>query len=326
MPAVKVINLNMLKQFRELSSKIRAGLHIRNFSRFDFITNHFVVNALVWFEFNQGEIPLKTIDLFSFENSKMIFKSTPFVTLHDDKMLVKYDVIFEIKTDVNFERFPLEDHRLSIVLANNFVTPNELYFDDTSSALSFSIAKNLFTSNWKPITTRCLPGYSSLHYDQFEPDKSMLSPKAIFSIDFAKNGISKILIIFIPLFAAIFLALFSFLMSFNNYAGKTNLCITAITALLGYRFVIQQMSPAVGYFTLTDKIFIFCLLFSFFIFVFQSLLIRHYMFLMAKRETSVLPETDRDFLMPKITERINGITYYLAIVICAIAVTIIVLG
>lgn len=326
-PDVKVINVQMRKQFRDLASKVNVGMYIRNFSTFDFITNNFTVDAMIWFEFNKNEILIKTMDQFSFENSKILFKSTPYVTIHGEKMLVKYDVIFEAKTDVNFYRFPLEDHRLSIVLTNNFVTPNEIYFDDSNQTLSFIVSPRLFTSNWNMHSKYSTSGYSSLHFDEHKPHRKMQSPKAIFTINFQKAGINKILLIFVPLFAAVFIALFTFLMSFNSFQGKTTLGVTAVTALLGYRFVIQQMSPAVGYFTLTDNLFIFFLIFSFCIFVFQITLLRHYMFIMERERIKKMEqaEPDREFFTPRITERINTIAYFLAVTIFAVVVTYIIL-
>lgn len=328
-PEIKNISLNMRKQFRDLASKVRVGLTIRNFPSFDFVTNNFVVDAMIWFEFNKNEISLKTIDQFSFENSKIIFKSQPpYVSMRGDKILVRYDVMFDVKTDVSFHRYPLEDHTLSIVLTNNFISPNEMYFDDSVNAMSLIISDKLFTSNWKPYSTQCVSGYSTLYFDQYDHSKKIRSPKTIFTIYFQKAGINKILLIFIPLFMAIFLALFSFLMSFNNYQGKPTMGITAITALLGYRFVIQQMSPTVGYFMLTDKIFIFLLLFAFFIFIFQALLVRHYMALMEREKLKKTdqPETDTQFWMPRITERINNVTYYFSVIVFAAVITYLVLA
>lgn len=318
-PEVKVISVKMRKQFRDLSSKVKVGLLIRNFSTLDFINNNFVVDAMIWFEFNRDELMLSTIDQFSFENSKIIHKSKPYVTINGDTMHVKYDIIFDVKTDVNFNRFPLEDHRLSVVLTNNFINPKEMYFDDSSNALSFIVSDKLFTSNWNVHTLHSISGYSSVHFDQHNPRRHMQSPKAVFTIDFAKAGINKILLIFVPLFAAVFIALFTFLMSFNSYQGKTTLGVTSVTALLGYRFVIQQMSPPVGYFTLTDKLFIFFLIFSFLIFVFQILLLRHYMFIMERERIKKIEqaEPDREFLTPRITERINTFAYFFAVFLFA---------
>jgi hypothetical protein len=322
-PDVKVISLKMRKQFRDLTSIVKVGLLIRNFSTLDFINNNFVADAMIWFEFNRDELMLSTIDQFSFENSKIIHKSNPYVTIDGNTMLVKYDIIFDIKTDVNFYRFPLEDHRLSVVLTNNFINPKEMYFDDTGSGLSFVVSRNLFTSNWQVYSLNTLSGYSSVHFDQHNEHRHMLSPKAVFTVNFHKSGINKILLIFVPIFAAVFIALFTFLMSFNSYQGKTTLGVTAVTALLGYRFVIQQMSPPVGYFTLTDKLFIFFLIFSFIIFVFQILLLRHYMFIMEREriKKTEQAESDREFLTPRITERINTMAYFFSIFIFATVVT-----
>jgi hypothetical protein len=326
-PDVKMISVKMQKQFGTIASKIKTGLYIKNFPTFDFITNNFVVNAVLWFEFNKNEILLKTIDQFKFENSRIIHKSPPYVTLNENIMLVKYDIIFEVKTDVNFYRFPLEDHRVSMVLTNHFVTPEEMYFDDSTEALSLIISDKLFTTNWKVHSLKSIPGYTSLYYDQHNPKLKMLSPKAVFTINFQKVGINKILLIFVPLFAALFLALFSFLMSFQNHQGRYSLGLSSITALLGYRFVIQQMSPSVGYFTLTDKIFIFFLFFAFIIFIFHVLLSRHYQYLIdrEKFKKSEQPDVDTDVMTPRITERINTFAYFAFVSIFIIIVTYIVL-
>ncbi len=322
-PDVKMISFEMRKQFRDLASRVKVGLYIRNFPTFNFINNNFVVNALIWFEFNKNEIMLSTINQFSFENSNILHKSDPYVTLHEGKMLVQYDVIFETKTDINFYRFPLEDHRLSIVLTNNFISPNEMYFDDSFGALSFIVSDRLFTSDWEVHALRSVSGYTALAFDKYAPQREMLSPKAVFTIDLKKIGINKILLIFVPLFAAILLALFSFLMSFNNHSGKATVGLTAITALLGYRFVIQQMSPPVGYFTLTDKVFTFFLLFAFLIFVFHVLLSRHYFFWeeREKIKRAEQPETDLNYLPPRITERINAAAYYVFVSVFVMVIT-----
>jgi len=326
-PEVKMISYKMRKQFADLSTKVRTGLYIKNFSVFDFTSNNFTVHGVVWFEFNKNEIMLNTIDKFSFENSKIVSKSPPHVTINKDKILVRYDVIFEVKTDLNFHRFPLEDHRLSLVLTNKFVSPDEMYFDDSADSLSFIVSPHVFTSNWKTHSLESSSGYSSVTIDQYRKDRKIRTPKAVFTINFEKAGVNKILIIFIPLFAAVLLALFTFLMSFNSYAGKTTLAVTSVTALLGYRFVIQQMSPSVGYFTIADKIYIFFILLSFIVLVFQLLLLRQYMFLMdrEKLKKSETPETDVIIYTPRITEKINSIIYFIVTAIFAITLSLILL-
>lgn len=327
-PAIQAINLDMRKQFRDLSAVVRTGMYIKNFPTFDFTNNSFSVDALVWFEFTKNELMLKTVEKFTFENATIKQKSSPHVSIQGDKILAKYDIVFDVKTDLNFQRFPLDDHRLSMVLTNEFVSPAEMYFDDDADATSFSVSPDIFISNWYPYQLHATPGYSSIKIDEHRDDRRSSHPKIAFTVDFAKRGINRILIIFVPLLATIFFALFTFLMSFNNHSGKTTLSVTAITAILGYRFVIQQMSPPVGYFTITDKIYLFFLLFALMVFIFQLVLLRQYLLLMdrEKIKKAEIPTEDRQFYTPKITERINSVVYLLSIAIFITGITWIIVG
>jgi len=322
-PNIREISFNMRKNYRDLSTQVSTGLYIKNFSVFDFITNNFVVDAVVWFEYNKNEIMQKTIDKFSFDNGKILHKSPPHVSIHGDKILVTYNVIFEAKTDLDFHRFPLEDHRLSLVLTNNTIAPSEMFFDYHPGTISLKVSDKLFTSNWLVHSLATVSGYTAIHLDEHNKHQVLRSPKAVFTINFEKAGVNKILIIFVPLFAAIFLALLTFLLSFNSTSAKTTLSVTAVTALLGYRFVIQQLSPPVGYFTTTDKIFIFFIGLSFFIMLFQLLLLRQYLFIIdrEKIKKTEQPETDTDIYPPRITEHVNSLVYFGTMLLFIIVLT-----
>ncbi len=323
MPDVAPVNLLVRTQFRDIAAKVRTGLYIKSFSKFDFVANNFIMEAVVWFEFNKNEITLETIEKFSFERSEILLRSEPKVTMDGNKINVKYNVIVSLHTNLDFERFPLEDHRLSIELINDFISPFEMYFDDAIDAQSFVISDDIFTADWEINSIASFSGYNELHYDEYREDKKIGIPKAIFIIDFKKAGIKKMLIIFVPLFATVLLAFITFLMSFNSYISKVTLAATAITALLGYRFVIENMSPRVGYFTVTDKFFIFFLVLSFFIFLFQLFLVRQYMLSMdkGKYESHEQPDADTVLYSPRITERINTYGFFVTIVLFVVVVT-----
>ncbi len=326
-PQLKSINIDILKRARSFSSDVRIGLMIKNFPTFDLAHNNFIIDALVWFEFAKDEIMIDTIGKFTVDNGRIISKSEPLISFIDGKISVRYDIIFELKTSLDFHRYPLEDHRLSIVLLNNHVNIDEIHFNEEPRLASFKISDHVFVSNWKIQELQHYTGFFELQYDKANPSRIVQTPKAAFIMGLRKDGINKILIIFIPLFAAVFFSLFTFLMSFNSYQGKTTLALTAVTAILGYRFVIQQMSPAVSYFTLSDKIFLFFLVLSFFILLFQIVLLRHYMFLMDRERVkkSEQAEPDTDFWVPKITERVNSVVYFASLLILVVGVTWIIL-
>ena len=254
-PDVEVVGRFMRKKFNHILTGVRTGLHIENFPTFDFVNNKFIADGIVWFEFDKDKIMLETIEKFSIDNGRILEKSPQRIETYGNRIIARYNIVFEVKTDLDFRRFPFQDHRLAIVLTNNFVSPTEMYFGVYAKSVSLSVSKNLFMSDWKIYELRTYSGFTALHFDEFNRERTIQNPKAVFLIDFKKRGIKKVLIIFIPIFAAVFFALFTFLMSFNSYRGKFVLSTSAVTALLGYRFVIEQLMPPVGYLTVTDKLY-----------------------------------------------------------------------
>lgn len=264
------VNMSKVREARFSTVRVRTGLFVKNIPHFDEIKNQFIIDSIIWFEFNHDELMLKAIDEFSIDNGKILYKSDPDVRIKGDLLFAKYNVLFEVRTDLRHYRFPFDDHRLSIILSNDSVTPDEVAF--LVDRTSFGVAQNLFVSNWKIYDTNVNFGYSRLVID--EADKSSVSsaPKALFMINFMRVGFRKILIIFFPILAALFLALCSFLMSVENIAGRIQLSVSGVTALLGYRFVIESMMPNVGYFTTTDEVYLLLLIISFFCFMTQIII------------------------------------------------------
>lgn len=282
-PPFKPMTTEALKKLGQFTVRIKTGLFIKSFPVFDAIKNSFMIDSVVWFEFNGDEVMLETIDKFSFDNGKIMSKSPPDIKVMNGKIFAKYNVLFELKTDLNFKKFPFEDHRLPIMLSNDFVTPEEMVF--LVDASSFQVLPTVFPSGWKMSDLSVDAGFTPLMLDRQDPTKKSENPKAFFILNFAKASSRKVLIIFMPLFSAITLSLLSFIMSVSNVVGVFSLAITAVTALLGYRFVIEQMMPQVGYFTTADSLYLFLLMSAFLIFCMQLLITRQYSVLAADKET-----------------------------------------
>lgn len=266
------IAMEDIKQARFFTVRVKTGFLIQNIPLFDEVKNQFLIDAVIWFEFDSSATMLETIEQFSFDNGKILSRSSADVKMRGDNVFAKYNLLIEVKTDLRHYKFPFDDHRLSIILTNNAVTPDEMVFVVDRS--SFQIADNIFVSDWRIYDFNVHFGYLRQTID--EQDKSFIvTPKALFMINFAKASMRKIFIVFLPLFAATFLALFSFLLSLSNGSGRFGLGVSGLTAILGYRFVIEQLLPKVGYFTTTDEMYLFLLLFVFIIFVFQLLFTRN---------------------------------------------------
>lgn len=271
-PDLTTISVDIRSKFLEFTAQIGVGMYIKSFPVFDVPKNEFVAESIIWFEFNSNEVDLNMVEKFSIENGEILFKSSPDVRITDDKTFARYNVVFKFRSNLDFSKFPLEDHRVSIILVNNYVSPSEMYFDDRQERISFMLSENIFLSNWKVVSTSMRPGYGIVSVDKNNPDRQIMIPKIVYTIDIEQKSSKGSMIILIPMFAAIFFSLFSFLMAFSNFVGRYYLSIGAVTALLGYRFVIENLSPKVGYFMLSDKLYIFFLIISMCTFFFQVML------------------------------------------------------
>ena len=250
------LNPILSKEGRELTTvtvNIETGLLIKNFPYFSIIENKFIVDVLLWFKFDPDEISLSTIEKFSFENGKISDKSSPDIRNIGNKVLAKYNVIIEINGNLDYHKFPIEDHSLSIILINNFVTPNEVIFNVLHT--DFVISPDIFIPNWKVRNLNTSFGIDEDPLNQLDKTKTTAHPKAIFIMNLEKDGFRKAFIIFLPIFLVFFFALLSLFLSIQSTAGRARLAASSVAALLTYRFIIEGMMPKVGYFTTADLVY-----------------------------------------------------------------------
>lgn len=240
---------------------IRVGLFIDKFQTFDVVNNSFVFTGFIWFEFYPGTISLDTIEKFNFEWATILDRSKPTVQLVDDKAIAGYNIRVKFMSLLDYSYFPFDDHRLYLVLANKFVSPREIMFE--SYQREFIVQPKASTFGWEQINRSIKTGYAEEQLDPHDSRKTMLYPIVIFSIDYARYGTRFLLSIFLPLLLIFYLVMFSFsLVSTAAIALATG----GITAILGYRFVIERLSPSAGYFMISDYIFFLLLIISCLIF------------------------------------------------------------
>lgn len=270
--SMKVIKLDEQKDFGAFTVKVNTGMLLKSFPVFSIKENSFLAEAIVWFEYESDQVMLETLEQFSFLNGDIIKKTSPDIRVHEDKTIVKYQVRVSFKSSLNHKNFPLGDHQISLVLTNNFATPKEIYFVTNDS--SFQAEKDLFIADWNIEDLKTEAGYTDTILDESDVKKKVSFPNVRFTIKLAKKGAKKTSVIFIPLYFAILLGIYSFITSTRNTSQRFALSSSPMPALLGYRFVIENMMPKVSYFTITDKIYLLLLSLAFSIFLFQALFVR----------------------------------------------------
>ncbi len=264
-PVIIRISPKELAEFGGFLNAIRVGLYIDKFQAFDVVNNLFIFTGIIWFQFNPGTISLDTLEKFNFEWATIRDRSKPSVQLIDDKTLVKYNIRVEFMSMLDYTYFPFDDHRLYLVLTNKSVSPREVIFESFQRA--FIVKPEAATFGWNQVNHSVKTGYAEAKIDPHDERKTLLYPIAIFSIDYARYGTRYLLGILLPLLLIFYLVMFSFSLGKRTGIG---LATGGITAMLGYRFVIEGLSPSVGYFMISDYIFFFLLIVSCLIFFINS--------------------------------------------------------
>jgi len=256
-----------------VAAKVKSGLYIKDFTDFDPVKNVFVIDALVWFEFYPHSVSLDMIEKFSFKRGTILKKSAPNTTLIKDKLFASYNVKVKFSSNLNFQNFPFNDHRIYLVLTNEFVTPEELRYEGVESGIS--VSPEIYTGGWINVGSTIRYGYNIVQFEEDNPSNTISRPVVMFLIDYSQTGVKNIFLILIPILIMYFMAFFSLSMDVKRHTKIImQLSIGTVTALLAYRFVIERLSPEVGYFVISDYIYLFILVMVFFVFLLNMYAIR----------------------------------------------------
>lgn len=245
---------------------VQVGLFIRDFTKFDILRNDFVMSAIIWFVFDPETISVELLEKFSFENGEIIDRSTPHVRGIGKKIFVYYSIKVHFTSALSYRYFPVDDHRIYIVLTHEFVNPQEMRFEATVN--DFLIRPDLKFIGWVFVNKNVESGYGESVLNELDPLKTVKKSKVIFDMGYSRIQMRTVISIVLPLLFIFFLALFVFSLDPRKSASTVlSLSASSITAMLAYRFVIETMSPNVGYFMMSDYFFFLFLISIFIIFI-----------------------------------------------------------
>jgi hypothetical protein len=272
-PELLYVTPQVLKSWGSDPSTIYVGLYINNFPKFNMEANNFVFDAIIWFNYDPAHVSAETIGKFAFEKGEILSKSTPESKLVDSRLITQFEIRVQFSSNVNYTLFPLDDHRIFISLFNSTLSPRSNLLK--SEKRSFTISPGALLEGWNYVDTHVSYGYNESKLVQQDKEVVIVRPKVVFSIDLRRAGIKFITLIFIPLFLIFFISIFSF--SFDpktHLAQMLALSLGGISSIIGYRFVIQNLSPNIGYAIFSDYVFSLLLIFIFITFVVCIVLIK----------------------------------------------------
>lgn len=265
--------------------RIQTGLTITDFLKFDAIKNEYQVNAIIWFSFDPKKVSLDVIEKFSFTKGDLIKKSDPVITqMPDGKTTALYYIRVQFTTIPNYKRFPLDDHYLFLNVTNTALNKVNAIFDVAPDG--FLLSENIYVPGWKIVEHSARSGFASV---MNAPGSTVMQPKASFALGLSKQDYRQLLLIILPLLLIFYFGIFAF--SIKDIVLAITLVLASVSGLMAYSFVMQTLSPQVGYLMLSDYMFLLFLATIFIVFF-----------------VTALDATPEHILSKKAVLRIKGIT------------------
>ncbi len=239
----------------EKFSPVQTGLLIKNFGKFDVQKDMFSVDASVWFLFDPKKIKQETIGAFSFETAEVLQTSPPQYIKVDEKTMAWYEVRVKFSTNLDYHLFPVDDHYISLVLYNkSLINEGGIY---QANSKDFQYEQSLHPQGWQIVNKIVQAGYGQqvIHVD--DASYTVNVPRASFTLSCSRIGVRHLMIIMLPLFLIYCIALISFLLNVETQQEKIIEIISgSLAGLIGYRFVLESMSPSTDYFMISDYIYL----------------------------------------------------------------------
>lgn len=254
------------REFGGYSDEVKVGLEIDRFHEFNIIKNKFEFAGNLWFEFDAGAFSIETLDNFAFDRGQINYRSEPEIKLNGHRLFVRYVIKVSFNTELNFRDFPVDDHRVNLVLTHPFISPEDIVFEAQST--NFVLLGNLLPFGWRTIGTAVKTGFLEENLSQISSENKIVQPVATFSIDVERYGGRYALSILLPIILMYFLMYFALSVDANP---SISIALAGITAMVAYRFVIEQLSPASGDLMLSDHFFFLLLTSGMLIFLLNKL-------------------------------------------------------
>lgn len=238
---------------------VDVGLYIQTFQKFEMMENNFIVDATVWFRYDQDQVPFILIDEFKFENAHILSKSDPYKIIEgNNKVFVSYDIQLGCRGDFDYQYYPFDRHRLSLVLINKNASLDQLIYVSQDNLV---VNEAAFTQDWQVTGLDTVYGTAQSNFFMGANKKEITYERVVFSIDFKRTSLKSVFIVFIPLFLVFAVGLLSLTFDvLSQFRFILTLSLGSTTALIFFSSSLAKMAPTNGAFTLADMIYVLLLI------------------------------------------------------------------
>jgi hypothetical protein len=251
---LKTLSTTFLRGLGGTSGTVQAGLVINKFHEFNVVNNKFAFEGILWFKFDPSIVSMKTIEGISFENGSIVERSSAHAQIINDDLFVRYNIRASFQARMNYGGFPADDHKLYLVLIHKEVSPSTFIFD--AARQDFLIVDNMVRQGWKEHDRTVEAGYIESHIESSSIDVVISNPAVAFGIDYRRDSMRDLMTILLPMLVMLAMSMCSFSMDPQRFwSSRVTLAMQTVVGLVAFRFVMESISPRVGYFMVSDYLF-----------------------------------------------------------------------
>lgn len=270
-----------------ITPTLRAGLEIIDFSRMDIIRDHYLIDAVLWFDYDPQYFSADDFRDFSIYRGNFVgsIKENTQTMGKMAKTIFVFKV--ELQSLVSYLEFPLDKHRLDVVVSN-FLVNSGSSIDNRN--ISFSTHKNAVDRGWEIYKTDHEIGLiknNEVGYKQsFNHDLRL-----VFSTYIRRDSPKTAVMVLTPLILIFLMGLISLTFDvLKNFNAILSLSVGSLTGLLFTRNVIDKFMPFTDQFTIADRMYLLFIILTVLVLGFQIYFLQLFMNLQDKTQLSQVIE------------------------------------
>lgn len=253
-PDVKPITPALYTQWGQYANVIDFGMYILDFVVQDYSESKFLIDMELWLVFNPLVVSIETAQAFSFDAGQIIERRLVDAKRIYDKLYLRYMVRCEFISPLNYKDYPLDAHRIQLIMKLDEMAPWEIILKSTYSRTVFY--EGALPYNWRSIRTPEIAyGYYEAILDIRTENNIDYTPVAAVFFDIKRADFREAILIFLPLMFLLFIVFGSLLLTATSMQSLI-IALMSIVAMIIYRLIIAGMSPATTYYMLSDLVFL----------------------------------------------------------------------
>jgi hypothetical protein len=246
-----------------INKPLHVNLKINSFIETDIAQGVLEFTGIILFSFDNKLTTEDEISRFTFYSSEILKKEKILDKLENDQRFIAYDIQIKIKLNLNYRLFPVDDHKVFIILMNYNFKDREIRYVNKK----FDLEVNLKAYDW--IMSNLIIKDGIFNSDLVFENQKINFPAILYQLEIIRYGYREILLILIPLFAVIFLTILMFAKT-NVDIDYASVTFGMIALFIAYRYSIDSYMPKTSHLILADFLFLYALLLSTFSFYFRA--------------------------------------------------------